>query len=332
MSDSFKALLVTLIDGETQTEFTTLERDALPPGEVLVKVAYSSLNYKDGLAVTGRGKIIRRFPMVPGVDLVGTVEESESPLFEPGECVVAVGAGLGEQHWGGYAEYARLNADSLTRLPEGLSPQQAMGVGTAGFAAMMAAVALDDHWIEPEHGPILVTGASGGVGSMAVAILAHRGYTVVAATGRPEMADYLTALGASEVISRDMLDRPSKPLEGGRWAGAVDTVGGATLATVLATTLIGGVVAAVGLAGSAELHTTVYPFILRGVSLAGIDTVNIQPARRRAIWARIAEELPGEVIDRITRVEPLDRIFDLSEQILAGQIQGRVVLRVGEEG
>lgn len=333
MSDnSFKALLVTLIDGEMQAEFTTLERDALPPGEVLVKVAYSSLNYKDGLAVTGRGKIIRRFPMVPGVDLVGTVEESESPRFEPGEWVVAVGAGLGEQYWGGYAEYARLNAELLTRLPEGLSPQRAMGVGTAGFAAMMAAVALDDHWIEPEHGPILVTGASGGVGSMAVAILAHRGYTVVAATGRPEMADYLTALGASEVIGRETLDRPAKPLEGGRWAGAVDTVGGTTLATVLATTLIGGVVAAVGLAGGAELHTTVYPFILRGVSLVGIDTVNIQPARRRAIWGRIAEELSGEVTDRITRVEPLDRIFDLSAQILAGQIQGRVIIRVGAEG
>ncbi|WP_119069660.1 MDR family oxidoreductase [Aggregatilinea lenta] len=329
MVDRFKALLVTLVDGETQVDFADLDEEALPPGDVLVKVAYSSLNYKDGLAVTNKGKIVRAFPMVPGVDLVGTVEESASPELHPGQWVVAVGAGLGERHWGGYSQYARLSADWLDPLPEGLTPQQAMGIGTAGVAAMMAAVALDDHWVDPANGPVVVTGASGGVGSMAVAILAQRGYTVAASTGRGQLADYLTSLGASQVLDRIELDRTPKSLEAGRWAGAVDSVGGNTLATVLATTLPGGTVASVGLAGSAALHTTVHPFILRGVTLVGVDSVNVAPPRRRAIWGRLAEELPGDLIDRMMRVEPLDQIFDLSEQIVAGQIQGRVVIDVG---
>lgn len=327
----FKALLVTLVDGETQADFVELDDEALPPGDVLVKVAYSSLNYKDGLAVTGKGKIIRAFPMVPGVDLVGTVEESESPEFRPGQWVVAAGAGLGERHWGGYSEYARLSAAWLDPLPEGLTPRQAMGIGTAGVAAMMAAVALDDHWVDPAQGPVVVTGASGGVGSMAVAILSQRGYTVAASTGRAQLAGYLTSLGASHVIDRIELDRVPKPLEAGRWAGGVDNVGGNTLATVLAGTIPGGTVASVGLAGSADLHTTVHPFILRGVSLVGIDSVNVAPSRRRAIWQRLAEELPGELIDRMARVAPLAEIFDLSAQIVAGQIRGRVVIEVGGE-
>ncbi len=327
----FKALLVTLVDGETQVDFVELDDEALPPGDVLVKVAYSSLNYKDGLAVTGKGKIIRAFPMVPGVDLVGTVEESESPEFRPGQWVVAVGAGLGERYWGGYSEYARLSAGWLDPLPEGLTPHQAMGIGTAGIAAMMAAVALDDHWVDPAQGPVVVTGASGGVGSMAVAILAQRGYTVAASTGRAHLADYLTSLGASQVIDRIELDRVPKPLEAGHWAGAVDNVGGNTLATILAGTLPGGTVASVGLVGSTDLHTTVHPFILRGVTLVGVDSVNVVPTRRRAIWQRLVEELPGELIDRMTHVSPLADIFDLSEQIVAGKIQGRVVIEVGGE-
>ncbi|HML20701.1 MAG TPA: MDR family oxidoreductase [Aggregatilinea sp.] len=331
MPDQFKALLVTLVDGEAQVDFAELDDEALPPGDVLVKVAYSSLNYKDGLAVTGKGKIIRAFPMVPGVDLVGTVEESESPEFRPGQWVVAVGAGLGERHWGGYSEYARLSADWLDPLPEGLTPRRAMGIGTAGVAAMMAAVTLDDHWVDPVQGPVVVTGASGGVGSMAVAILAQRGFTVTASTGRAALADYLTSLGASQVIDRAEFDRETKPLETGRWAGGVDNVGGKTLATVLATTLPGGTIASVGLAGSAALHTTVHPFILRGVTLAGVDTVNVSQARRRAIWQRLAEELPNELIDRMMRVEPLENIFALSEQIVSGQIRGRVVIQVAGE-
>jgi acrylyl-CoA reductase (NADPH) len=327
---NFRALVLDKENGNVRAAFQTLSRDALPAGDVLISVAYSSLNYKDALAVTNKGRVVRKFPMVPGIDLVGVVEESASPEFAPGDAVVLSGWGIGERHWGGYAQLARARTKWLIPLPEELSPEQAMGVGTAGFTAMLCVMALEAHGlVSNNEREVVVTGASGGVGSVAVAILANLGYTVVASTGRSESHQYLRRLGAARIIDRNELAAPpGKPLESARWGGAVDTVGGQTLASLLASMAYRTSVAACGLAGGVDLPTSVHPFILRGVNLLGIDSVLSPPEERRAAWARLARDLPLAMLDEMMRVEPLSDIFRLSEQILQGQIRGRVVIDV----
>jgi acrylyl-CoA reductase (NADPH) len=326
---TFKALLATQNDGKFSASIQELQRDAIPAGEVLVRVAYSSLNYKDGLAVTGRPGVIRKFPMVPGVDFAGIVEESESAGFKPGDEVVVTGCGTSEVFWGGYAQYARLDSQFIVPLPKGMTLEQAMGIGTAGFTAMQSVMALEDHGLKPGGREVLVTGAAGGVGSVAIAILAKLGYTVVGSSGRAELHGYLRELGASEVLDRAALAAPSKrPMETERWAAAIDSVGGDTLAGVLRALSTHGSVAACGLAGGAALNTTVFPFILRGVNLLGIDSVKVPGTRRREIWARLMRDLPLDRLDRMITVEPLSRIFELGEHIVAGKIRGRTVIDV----
>lgn len=326
---TFKALLATQTDGKFAASIQDLERDALPPGEVLIRVAYSSLNYKDGLAVTGKPGVIRKFPMVPGVDLAGTVEESSSASFRPGDQVVVTGCGTSEVYWGGYAQYARLDAEFIVPLPEGISLAQAMGVGTAGFTAMQSVMALEDHGLKPGDKPVLVTGAVGGVGSVAVAILAKLGYKVAASTGRPQFSEYLKSLGATEILDRATLTgTPKRPLDAPRWPAAIDSVGGETLANVLTAIDLRGSVASCGVAGGAPLATTVFPFILRGVNLLGIDSVRVPNARRREIWSRVVRDLPLPLLDQLMVMAPFDKVIALGEQILAGKIRGRVVVDV----
>jgi len=326
---TFTAILVTQDDGKTSASIQKLERGALPQGEVLVRIAYSSLNYKDGLAVTGRPGVIRTFPMVPGVDFAGTVEESSSPDFKPGDEVVVTGCGTSETMWGGYAQLARLNAEHIVPLPTGMTLVQAMGIGTAGFTAMQSLLALEKHGLKPGGREVLVTGAAGGVGSLTIALLANLGYKVAASTGRPELHNYLRSLGATEILSRTTLAAPSKrPLDSERWAAAVDSVGGETLAAVLRSLATHGSVAACGLAGGAALNTTVFPFILRGVNLLGIDSSKASKALRLEIWSRLAEDLPVKLVDSLTDIAPLGTVFELGEKILAGQIRGRMVIDV----
>lgn len=309
--------------------FQDVERAALPPGEVLVRVAYSSLNYKDGLAVTGKPGVIRKYPMVPGVDFSGVVEESSSEAFTPGDEVVVTGCGTSETMWGGYAELARLNAEFIVPLPKGMTLAQSMGIGTAGFTAMQAVMALEDQGVKPGGREVLVTGAAGGVGSVAIAILSRRGYKVVASTGRTGLHDYFKELGTTELIDRATLSAPSKrPLEAERWGAAIDSVGGDTLAGILRTMAAGGSVASCGLAGGAALSTTVFPFILRGVNLLGINSVNVSNARRREIWARIMRDLPMSLLDKTITVAPFDKVIALGEQILAGKTRGRIVINL----
>jgi acrylyl-CoA reductase (NADPH) len=321
----FKALVLDQQDGQTRAQIRELDIDALPAGDVLVDVAYSSLNYKDGLAITGRGKVIRAFPMAPGIDFAGTVAESRHPDYRPGDQVVLTGWGVGERHWGGMSQKARVKGDWLIPLPGGMSLQQSMAIGTAGFTAMLCVMALEDQGFVPGR-EVLVTGASGGVGGVAVALLAELGHAVVASTGRAEERDYLTALGAREVIGR--LPAEGRSLESERWGGAVDTVGGATLAAVLRALAYRASVVACGNAGGAELVTTVFPFILRGVNLLGVESVMCPPERRRAAWARLARDLPADKLDRMTQVAPLGDVPALSQQILAGNVRGRVVVDV----
>ncbi len=325
---TFRALVLTQQDdGTVQAAIQRLYPDALPQGDVLVQVSHSGLNYKDGLAVTNTGKIVRSFPMVPGIDFVGTVLESNTPAYQSGDAVVLTGWGVGERHWGGFAELARVSADWLVPLPAGLSPVQAMGIGTAGFTAMLAVLALEEHGVLPGSGEVVVTGAAGGVGSTAVALLATLGYTVVASTGRTEQHEYLMKLGAAECIGREVLATPSKrPLETSRWAGAIDAVGGDTLAGVLRTMQPGGSVAACGLAGGAQLNTTVMPFILRGVNLLGIESVNCPLPRRMQAWQRLVRDLPLDKLDAMIEVATLDDVPRLSEAIVKGQVRGRVVI------
>ena len=326
---SFKALLATQIDKKTRVSFEQLDTSALPAGEVLIRVRYSSLNYKDGLAVTGRPGVIRQFPMVPGIDLAGVVEESASIDWKPGDHAVATGSGLSETMWGGYAELARLDAKHLVKLPAGMTLRQAMAIGTAGFTAMQCAIALEKHGVTPLSGDVVVTGAAGGVGSVAVVILGKLGYRVVASTGRAELGDYLRSLGAAEIVDRAALSAPSKrPMDSERWAGAVDTVGGDTLAGILRGLKPGASVTACGLAGGADLHTTVFPFILRGVNLLGINSVTVARPERLEIWSRLSRDLPLPLLDSMTQEEPLDHIVELGEAILAGKTRGRTVIRV----
>ncbi|MGA1730238.1 MAG: MDR family oxidoreductase, partial [Steroidobacteraceae bacterium] len=301
----------------------------LPDHGLLVEISHSTLNYKDALAVSGKGRICRSLPMVCGIDLAGKVLESRSSRFHPGDAVIVNGFGLSERHWGGYSEYQRVDPDWAIRLPDAFNAEQAMGIGTAGYTAMLCVDALQRHGLKQEEGPILVTGASGGVGSVAVMLLAKLGYDVTASTGRATAnAEFLTRLGARTVVDREEFARQSKPLESERWAGAVDCVGGEVLATALAQTRYGGIVAACGLAGSANLHTTVMPFILRGVTLAGIDSVMAPLAARERAWQRLAELVDLALLETIYSVAPLTDVPRLAEGLLAGQVRGRIVVDV----
>lgn len=329
MSGTFKALVLEEQGGKVAGAIKELDREALPAGEVLVRVAYSTINYKDGLAISGRGRIVRSYPMVPGIDFAGTVEESASPDFAPGDAVILTGWGVGERHWGGLAQLARVRADWLVRLPAGLGPQAAMGFGTAGLTAMLCVSALEEQGVEPGEREVVVTGAAGGVGSVAVALLARAGHNVTASTGRAAEHDYLTGLGARQVIDRGVLAAPSKrPLESERWAGGVDTVGGDTLAAILRSMAYNGAVAACGLAGGTDLQTTVFPFILRGVRLIGIDSVQAARARRDAAWARLAREFPAGLPGEVTRTVALAEVPALADAIVDGQVRGRLIVDV----
>jgi acrylyl-CoA reductase (NADPH) len=331
LPNTFRALVVDQRDGAHVAEFRELATEALPAGDVTVAVQYSSLNYKDGLCVSGQGKVARSFPMVPGIDLAGTVVASEAPDYREGDQVVLTGWGIGERHWGGYAELARVRGEWLVPLPAGLSARQAMGIGTAGFTAMLAIMALEEAGVQPGEREVLVTGASGGVGSVAVAVLARLGYSVTAATGRSEHDAYLRTLGARQIISREELARPGRPLESERWAGAIDTVGGDVLAGVLRSTAYYGAVAACGNAGGAMLNTSVFPFILRGVRLVGVESVLCPRERRLLAWQRLARDLPLALLDAMIEEVPLDDVPALSSAIIAGQVRGRVVVAVNAE-
>ncbi|MCG5535653.1 MDR family oxidoreductase [Ectothiorhodospira mobilis] len=325
----YRAIVLDKTDAGVQARVQELDEEGLPPGDVTVRVEYSTLNYKDGLAITGRAPVVRRYPMVPGVDLAGTVEASEHPRWRPGDRVILNGWGVGEDHPGGLAQKARLRGDWLVPLPEAFTPRQAMAIGTAGYTAMLCVMALEEKGLDPAQGEVLVTGASGGVGSLAVALLAGQGYTVVASTGRMAEADHLKALGAAEVMDRAALAAPPvKPLGKARWAGAVDTVGSHTLAHVLATTRYGGSVAACGLAQGMDLPTTVAPFILRGVSLLGVDSVQAPLERRETAWRRLAQELDPDKLEAVTTEVALAQVIPLAERILAGQVRGRTVVDV----
>ncbi|MGB8713803.1 MAG: MDR family oxidoreductase [Onishia taeanensis] len=324
----FKAILIEKDDAGYRAELKKLDDAQLPEGEVTVRVEYSTLNYKDALAITGKGPVVRRFPMVPGIDLAGTVEASDSASFEPGDRVLLNGWGVGEGHWGGLAQKARLKADWLIPLPEAFSTKQAMAIGTAGYTAMLSVMALERHGLTPATGPVLVTGANGGVGSFSIALLAALGYEVMASTGRPEEADYLKRLGASEVIDRAELTEKGKPLAKERWAGAIDSAGSHTLANVCAGTRYGGVVAACGLAQGMDFPSTVAPFILRGVTLAGIDSVMRPREDRLAAWTRLAETLDTAILDEIAHEIDLGEAIETAAQLIEGKVRGRIVVDV----
>ena len=330
----FRAIVVTRTEDQAGTprqsaELTRVTDSALMPGDVTVAVAYSSINYKDGLALLGKPGVARVWPLIAGIDLVGTVESSADPRWVAGDRVILNGSGLGESHHGGLAERARVSGAALVRLPETVSMVRAAAIGTAGFTAMLAVLALERGGVTADSGPVLVTGAAGGVGSIAIILLAARGYTVVASTGRSEeLGDYLRGLGATELLDRHTIDEAGKPLQSQRWAGAVDSVGSHTLANILAQTHQGGVVATCGLAQGADLPTTVLPFILRAVTLAGINSVEAPLAQREEAWGRLATDLDLELLDSLTEVVPLAEAFGVAERILAGQVHGRTVIDV----
>jgi acrylyl-CoA reductase (NADPH) len=328
---SLRAVLAAEPDG-LPGRLSQIDEALLPDGDVTVRVAWSSLNYKDGLAVTGKGKVVRSFPMVCGVDLAGTVIESSSADVQPGDEIVVTGFGLGEERFGGFADVARVRSEWVVGLPPGLDARRAMAIGTAGLTSMLCVMALEEAGLSPASTggrPVVVTAAAGGVGSVAVAILSHLGYEVTAASGRPEQEPYLRALGASAVVTREELaEAPPRPLDRERWAGAVDAVGGTTLATLLRQTAYGGSVAACGLTGGADLPTTVHPFILRGVSLRGVESVRCPLERRRVAWQRLAGELSTALLDDLTVEAPLEEVPRLAEEIVAGKTRGRVVVAV----
>jgi acrylyl-CoA reductase (NADPH) len=322
----FNALVLTQVAGKTQAHIQALTTDDLPAGDVLIAVDYSSLNYKDGLAVTGTGKIIRDFPMVPGIDLAGSVLESNDTRYTVGDKVILTGWGVGERYWGGYAQQARVKADWLVPLPNGLSTQQAMIIGTAGLTAMLCVMALQDGGVQPDAGKVVVTGAAGGVGSIAVLLLAQLGYHVVAVTGRPDTHAYLSSLGAKEFLTRDAMLQAARPLENQQWIGAVDVVGGSILSRVLAEMQYNGTVAACGLANSFKLDTTVMPFILRNVRLQGVDSVSCPFTRRQQAWQRLAAELPASAYTELSQVIALAAVPEAAQAIIEGKIQGRVLV------
>ena len=322
----FNALVLTQVAGKTQAHIQALTTDDLPAGDVLIAVDYSSLNYKDGLSVTGTGKIIRDFPMVPGIDLAGSVLESNDTRYKVGDQVIVTGWGVGERYWGGYAQQARVKADWLVPLPNGLSTQQAMIIGTAGLTAMLCVMALQDGGVQPDAGKVVVTGAAGGVGSIAVLLLAQLGYHVVAVTGRPDTHAYLSSLGAKEFLTRDAMLQAARPLENQQWIGAVDVVGGSILSRVLAEMQYNGTVAACGLANSFKLDTTVMPFILRNVRLQGVDSVSCPFTRRQQAWQRLAAELPATAYTELSQVIALAAVPEAAQAIIEGKIQGRVLV------
>ncbi|WP_290873209.1 MDR family oxidoreductase [Aquabacterium sp.] len=326
----FQAILIEKDEQGYRATQQAIDDSLLPAGDVTVRVAASTLNYKDGLAITGQSPVVRIFPLVPGIDLAGTVESSTHPAWQPGDQVILNGWGVGETHSGGLAERARLKGDWLVPLPAAFTPEQAMAIGTAGYTAMLCVLALERHGVTPDKGEIVVTGAAGGVGSVAVALLARLGYTVVAVTGRASEAPYLKELGASEVLDRSAFNVPGKPLAKERWAGAVDTVGSHTLANVCASTRYGGVVTACGLAGGFDLPATVMPFILRGVTLAGVDSVMAPRTLRLQAWERLARDLDPVKLGLMTRTIGLDEVIPMARQLLDGQVRGRVVVKIAK--
>ena len=328
MKSRFKAVLISKDGNANKVEDVELTPADLMDGDVTVAVSHSTVNYKDGLVLRGNSPVVRRLPMIPGIDLAGTVEESSHPGFRPGDAVVLNGYGLSETHYGGYAELARVKGDWLVPLPRAFSAAQAMAIGTAGYTAMLAVLALEDAGVTPAKGAVVVTGAAGGVGSVAVALLAKLGYRVIASTGRMQEEPYLKDLGAAEIIPRTELSGDPKPLAKERWAGAVDSVGSKTLANTLASTSYGGAVAACGLAGGMDLPGSVAPFILRGVSLLGIDSVQMPMPRRRQAWERLARDLDTAKLDAMTRTIAFSDLRKAGEEILAGRIRGRVVVEI----
>ncbi len=329
MSNTFNALVANKVDGKISAQLQQLSLSDLPDEDVLVDVAYSTVNYKDGLAMTGTLPICQKFPMVGGIDLAGTVVESRNAKFKPGDRVLVNGYGLSERHWGGYAQKQRVKSEFLVRVPQAFSFEQTMAIGTAGYTSMLCVLAIQDHGVKPTDGPIIVTGAAGGVGTVAIMLLSKLGYEVTASTGRVEDArPLLEALGATNIIPRDQLARAPGPLEKETWAAAVDAVGDTTLASVLAQTKYDGIVTACGLAGSPNLPATVMPFILRSVTLRGIDSVMAPLARRQRAWDALADLIELKVLEKIYRVEPLSKVPEIAGAILAGKIKGRVVVDV----
>lgn len=325
---TFKAIRIDKADKGTTAALTQFDEAELMDGDVTVRVEWSTLNYKDGLALTGKAPVVRRFPMIAGIDFAGTVEASSHPQWKAGDKVVCTGWGMGETHLGAYAEKARVKGDWLVALPQGLSARDAMAIGTAGFTAMLAVLALEKHGLSPKSGPVVVTGAAGGVGSVAIAVLSKLGYHVVASTGRASEADYLKHLGAAEIIDRNELSGPAKPLAKERWAGGVDSVGSTTLANLLSMTKYGGAVAACGLAAGMDLPSSVAPFILRGVCLLGIDSVMCPIEPRKVAWQRLASDLDREKLVEITKEIPLTDVSDWGAKILAGEVRGRIVVKI----
>ncbi len=326
---SFEAIRIDKDDAGYRARYVTLGDADLMPGDVDIDVTHSTINYKDGLAITGKGPIVRRFPMIPGVDFAGRVTRSTHQDFAPGDLVVAGGCGLGEAHFGGFAQKARVSGDWLIPLPSGLSPEEAMAIGTAGLTAMFCVLALERFGMTPDRGLMVVTGASGGVGSMAVALLARSGWRVAAVTGRPEEAEYLKSLGACEIIDRAELAEPGKPLQSQRFAAGVDTVGSVTLANVLAQTQFDGAVAACGNARGMDLPASVAPFILRGVSLLGVEAVRPRLALRREAWDRLARDLDKEALARMSETVPLSEVLERARKIVEGKVRGRIVVAMG---
>jgi acrylyl-CoA reductase (NADPH) len=326
---SFKAIRIDKGDAGYRAGYVVMEDADLMPGDVDIDVTHSTINYKDGLAITGRGPIVRRFPMIPGVDFAGRVTRSTHKDFTPGDLVVAGGCGLGEAHFGGFARKARVSGDWLVPLPAGLSPEEAMAIGTAGLTAMLCVLALERFGMTPDSGTMVVTGASGGVGSVAVALLARLGWRVAAVTGRPEEADYLKSLGAHEIIDRAELAEPGKPLQSQRFAAGVDTVGSVTLANVLARTQFDGAIAACGNARGMDLPASVAPFILRGVTLLGVEAVRPRLALRREAWARLARDLDKEALSRMSETIPFSETLERARKIVEGRVRGRIVVAIG---
>ncbi len=328
VKNEFRALVARKSDSGYAVALEQLTRDDLPPGDVLIEVSHSSLNYKDGLAVAARGKIIRKFPMVLGIDLAGLVLESTSDAFKPGDRVLGTGQGLGELAWGGYSQLQRVDADAIVKIPNDLSIEQAMQLGTAGLTAMLCVMGLEMAEVRPGEREIVVTGAGGGVGSIAVMLLAAAGYNVAASTGRTELEPWLRELGAASVVPRSELARKPAPMETERWGGGIDTVGGDTLATLYAQTVYEGAVAACGMAGGHELNITVWPMILRNVSLIGVSSLKTPKVKRIAAWSRLTRDLDLRKLASISRTEPISAIHDLAEEIMAGKVRGRVVVDV----
>jgi acrylyl-CoA reductase (NADPH) len=325
---TFKAIRIDKAEKGTTAALTQFDEAELMDGDVTVAVEWSTLNYKDGLAVTGKAPVVRRFPMIAGIDFAGTVEQSSHPAWKAGDRVVCNGWGMGETHLGAYAEKARVKGDWLVRLPENISTREAMAIGTAGYTAMLSVLALEKHGLTPASGPVVVTGAAGGVGSVATAVLSKLGYHVIASTGRMSEADYLKGLGAAEVIDRAELAGPAKPLAKERWAGGVDSVGSTTLANLLSMTKYGGAIAACGLAAGMDLPSSVAPFILRGVCLLGIDSVMCPLPQRKLAWSRLASDLDRGKLAEITQEINLDQVIGTGAQILAGQVRGRIVVKI----